>query len=195
MAAVRVHVPDAPIPTVELSLTDAARDFCRRTRAWRAWVETTTSVAGRYLMTLPAESQVVRIERVTVDDTPRNVTAFNWIEYDANGNSAADIGVVSKDAATLILTGPETTGAVKAQVSLMPVMGATGVDDLIADRYLEHVAAGAASRLLRMKGAIWYDPQAAGITEAEFRDGVVRACDDTGRSNTSDRARARINWC
>lgn len=193
---VLVHVPDAPDPLARQALRRASRQFCRRTRAWRVWVASVLGVAGRYAMTLPSGSQVVRIERVTLDRAPLPNVPFHWPEHDPDTYSDdEDVGVVSADLATLIVTGPVLTGDVRAFLSLMPTRAATGVSDFVAERYLETIANGAASDLLRTTGADWYDPQRAGICESVFQSGIAQACDDVTKWHSSTRPRASINWC
>lgn len=193
---VRVHVPDAPDPLVRQALRRASRQFCRRTRAWRAWVTCTAGDPREYTMTLPTGAAVVRIERVTVDRKPLDLVPFHWPEHDPIEHAdAEDVGVVSEDLATLVVTGPEITGDIRALLSLMPTRQATGVGDFVAERYLEAIASGAASDLLRTRGADWYDPQAANICEGQFQAGIAQACDDVTKWHTSTRPRARINWC
>lgn len=193
---VLVHVPDAPDPLARQALRKAARTFCRRTRAWREWCATTLGDAGRYAITLPTNAETLRIERVTLDRTPLGVVPFTWAEYDPDTYSDdADIGVVSPDLATLIVTGPVLTGDVRTQLSLQPTRSATGVSDFVANRYLETIANGAASELLRTSGADWYDAQKASICLSVFEGGITDACDDVSRWNTSTRPRAKINWC
>lgn len=196
MADVRVHVPDAPDPLVRQALRRSARQFCRRTRAWRAWVPCTAGDPGEYTMDLPTGSAVVRIERVTVDRKPLELVPWHWPAHDpVEYASDEDVGVFSEDLATLVVTGPAITGDVRAQLSLMPATTGTGVGDLVASRYLEAIAAGAAADLLRTTGADWYDPQRAGICEAQFQAGIAQACDDVTKWHTARRPRARINWC
>lgn len=193
---VLVHVPDAPDPLARQALRKASRTFCRRSRAWQAWCATTLGDPGQYAITLPSGAAVVRIERVTVDKKPLDVVPFTWAEYDPLTYSAdADIGVMSDDLDTLTVTGPEITGDVRTLLALMPTRAATGVSDFVAEHYLETIANGAASELLRTTGADWYDPQRASICERVFQSGIADACDDVSKWHTSTRPRARINWC
>lgn len=193
---VLAHVPDAPDPLARQALRRASRMFCRRSRAWQAWCATSSAGSGQYTITLPSGSSVVRIERVTVDRRPLEVVPFHWNEYDPiTYADEADVGVVSDDLDTLLVTGPVISGDVRALLALMPTRAATGVSDFVAERYLEAIANGAASDLLRTTGANWYDPQRASICEGVFQAGIATACDDVSKWHTSSRPRARINWC
>lgn len=193
---VLVHVPDAPDPLARQALRRASRQFCRRTRAWQAWCATVLGDPGEYAITLPSGAQVVRIERVTVDRKPLSVVPFTWNEYDPlTYSDDADVGVVSDDLATLMVTGPVISGDVRTLLALMPTRAATGVSDFVAERYLEYIANGAASDLLRTSGADWYDPQKGSICESVFQGGIAQACDDVSKWHSSTRPRASINWC
>lgn len=193
---VLVHVPDAPDPLARQALRRASRQFCRRTRAWQAWCATVLGSPGQYAITLPSGSTVVRIERVTVDRRPLSVVPFTWNEYDPlTYSDDADVGVVSDDLDTLVVTGPVISGDVRTLLALMPTRAATGVSDFVAERYLEYIANGAAADLLRTTGADWYDPQKGGICEGVYQAGIAQACDDVSKWHTSTRPRASINWC
>lgn len=193
---VLVHVPDAPDPLARQALRRASRMFCRRTRVWQAWCATTLGDPGEYAITLPTDAIAVQIEKVSVDKRPLDLVPFTWVDYDPETYiEDADKGVMSKDLATLLVTGPEIAGDVTTLLSLMPTVAAAGIADFVAYRYLEAIANGAACDLLRTRGADWYDPQAASICDGYFQAGIAEACDHVSKGHTATRPRARINWC
>lgn len=194
---VLVHVPAAPDPLVEQALRLATRELCERARPWRAWlacVETAPG-SGVYTITLPTDSQALRLEAVTVDGRPLEVVPFTWHERDWEAYpTQQQNGVTTDDLATMTVTGQSITGTVKAWVSLMPTLEAATAPDFLASRYREGIAAGAARNLLLTRGAPWYDPNAAVVPAAAFETAAGRASVDMARAHTGRFRRPAATW-
>lgn len=193
---VLVHVPAAPDPLVHQALIRAAREFCARSRIYRQWCATVEATAPVYNITLPTDTQAVRLERATVDGVAIDVTPFQWPERDWVTYAAEeDPGVITDDLTTVTVTGETITGTLQLEISLMPTRSAATVSSFLAERYLECIAAGAAFRLLTMRGAPWYDPQAAAIPAAEWKAGIGKACVDASKMHTNRMRKPLPIWC
>lgn len=196
---VLVHVPNAPDPYVRQAIVRAARRFCMKTLIWKAWVPCVASVAPNeevYTPTLPAHSSAIRLDRVTRDGKaihPQNYRSpdRDWRTYSAEEPE----GAVTDDLVTFVLTGPNLTGTIQAQLTLMPSLTATQIPALLATKYMECIAAGAVAHLLRTKAAPWYAPQDAALHEGRFEEGFGSAGTDVMRGQTRETPRSRINWC
>jgi hypothetical protein len=194
---VLIHVHGAPDPLIDQALCRAAREFCWRTRIWRVWcacVETTPG-SGVYTITLPAESQAIRLERVTVDGRPLEVIPFTWHELDwEDATNEAAPGVTTDDLSTITVTGQTVSGNIRAQVSLMPTVDSATCPDFVAARYHEAIVAGGARNLLLTRGAPWFDPNAASIQGVIFQELIGRAGVDIARGHTGRFWRPTPNW-
>lgn len=194
---VLVHVPAAPDPMVEMALRRSAREFCRLTRAWRRWcacVETGVGT-GVYTITLPADSQALRLERVTAGGKPVDVIPSHWHEADWETNpTEAAGGVTTDDLATFTSTTGTLTGTVRAMVDLMPTLSASTCDDFLAGVYLEAIVAGACRNLLATQGAPWRDLQAASVQSGIFEAETGRAGVNVARGHTGRFGRPRPVW-
>lgn len=199
MSRVLVHVPHAPQPLVHQALRDAAREFCRRTLIWRDWVACVKSVSpvNEYTPTLPTDSAAVRLDMVTLDDKPVAVESYTCpaIDWQAAPEDLMQ-GAITDDLVVFTLLGAEVDGDVKARVTLMPTPSASTLPDLLATRYLETIAFGAASLVRSAQGSsATYDEAAAERLRGRFEAGLASATTDVFRAHRNERPRARVVWC
>lgn len=195
---VRVHVPSAPTPAVDMALCRAARELCLKSLIWKAWLACTetSSGSGIYNATLPTDSTPVRFDQATVGSTVRDITPFHWHERDwETWESMQPDGISTADFVSLTITGASVTDDVQVQFSLMPSRAAASFPTHLAERFLETVAAGAARNLLLQAGAPWYDPQKASVPAGMFRDGLGRAISAAGHGLTKRTGRPAVRWC
>lgn len=199
---VLVRVPNVPSPLMRQALRDAAREFCEKSLAWRQWIACAapTNPETRWSFTLPADSEMQRLERVTVNGTPVEVRGILTLTRDplvhgANEERAA----VTQDLVLFHLLGQAVTGTVQAFATLIPTTEAATAPDFITRRYLVPIAAGAAAKLLELPDTPWSTlptaPAAAMRARDDFEKGIASAQTDTFRGHTAETPRARINWC
>lgn len=188
--------PDAPGPFVRQNLRLAAREFCSRTRAWVQWIDAATTVTPNvYTFTKPIDAELVAVAGATVGGVPTEVA--RWAEYDSDpvASAANEMPAASTaDLVSFVLTGAVTASAVRVKVVLMPTIGAAACPDLLANRYLECIAAGAEAMVLSTPGS-FADAKKAAIAEAVFQEGIGKAITQTFKGNTTKIRRSRVNWC
>lgn len=201
MPDVLVHATSAPDPLVRQALNRAAREFFRRTRAWKEWMDGETTEAGtnaEYSFSLPTRSQIVRPEQATKNGKPLAIDAFtaqsdDWTQPDSQNSNQA---VVTRDLITFNLTGVWAAGdVVRIQASFMPTLDANGIPDHLASRYLEPITAGALSKLLMTAKSAFYKPDLAGVNRSIFEEEIAMASVDAWRGHTNHVPRATPSWC
>lgn len=146
-----VHVPGCPDPTVEHAVLRAAQEFLDTTRVWKIWLDDTATVADQteYFLPLESNSELVRLERATLDGRQIDVRAeedlpADWRSYP----NTLSTGVHSTDRKTMVLLPAQQSGLVlMVQASLKPSETATGVENDLFDLYREAISAGAVARL------------------------------------------------
>lgn len=194
-----IHARGAPGPLLRLAVCRAAREFCRRTRVWTEWlaeVSTTEGTGEEYSFVLPSESQIVRVERATLNGNNLPVLSFRDYEDDYATHSSGDKALVSRDLSSYILVGTFAADeTVQAQVSLMPTLTATALPDHLANRYREAIAEGAKARVLITPGTDYYNEALAGVAAAKFEDAIGAVAVDAYRGHTNNVPRARPKWC
>ena len=195
---VLVHAPAAPDPLVRQALCRAAREFFRRTKAWTEWLDPEQTLAGQrqeYMFMVPAGSQIVRIERATVDGKPVGVRSFRQLQADWTKHDDGERAVISSNLVEFTLAGAFSDGEqIQVQVSLMPTPTATGIPDHLANRYLEPIASGALSILLATPDTPFFKPDLASVYAAMFERVINDAAADEYLGHTNNVPRKRPMW-
>jgi hypothetical protein len=196
---VTVHATTAPDPLVRQAICRASREFFRRTRAWMQWLDPIATTAGEgeeYAFVLPAESQIVRVERATTNGRPLPIESFRQIPVDWLRHPEGQRAIVTQDLQQYALVGLfAASESVQVQVSLMPQPGATGIPDDLADRHLEAIAEGAKSILFLTPNTEFFRPDLAGAARLLFEQGIGAASIDAYRGHTNQVPRASVKWC
>lgn len=192
-----VHAPGAPDPFVRQSIIRAAREWCQRTFGWKVWIACAADAPpdSQYAFTVPTDAELVRLERVTLAGRPIDVVNFRAPERDYVTYATEEAqGAITSDLATFTLLGT-VTGTLQAFVSLQPTLAAASVPDILASRYMESIAKGAAARLLLTEGATFAKPQMGALLRQEFLDAIGRATTDVMKGHTKATPRNRVLWC
>jgi hypothetical protein len=171
--------PEVPGATDEVlfhGLSEAAREFCRRSMAWRASTEAIPVTAGEtdYALDLDIDTdntdnyEIIRITSAEIDDVAL----------------VAGSGYVLLDSETIrLLTEPaqdSETGLV-VECVVMPGVLKDFIDDDVLARYRHVIAAGARFFMYRQFGKPWTDRNQAAYWKSEFDSGVTSAMYDTER--------------
>ncbi|MBX3653197.1 MAG: hypothetical protein KF686_03365 [Ramlibacter sp.] len=190
-------VPGCPEPVAEHALLRAAQEFLDTTRLWKRWLDPVVTREGvmEYDLELEPSSELVRLERATLDGRPITCLAQDELptDWQTYPNTVCDC-VHTVNGRTLILLPPSAGDlSLSIEASLKPADGATGIEDELFARYLLPIAHGAVSLLKEDTTTSYGDPAGAmrfrglfdeAMTVNEFR----RA---RGFSNTEPRRRAR----
>lgn len=196
-----VHVPGAPDPLLDHALRRAAREFFRRTRAWTEWLDpqNTSGVSStEYGFDLPIQSELVQVERVTVDGKPLETTAYRQLEADWTRHRDANAqALVTRDMSSFILVGSALAAgqAIQVQASLTPSVAATRLPDELASRYYEAITEGAKATLMLTPKADFYNPDLAAVAKGQFEQAIGKCNVDAYRSHTNQTPRPRVHWC
>lgn len=192
------HARTAPYPLVDQAVLESARTFLKRTRAWMEWLDATPTQAGvsvEYWFELPARTEMVRLERATLNGVPLTVASYREQPTDWTTTQSGP-AVVSRDLVAFNLLGHHPAAqSVQAQASLMPARDSTGLPSALASRFLDVIAEGAKGRLLLIKNTDFYAPDLAAVANAEFERGVGGHGYDVYRGHTGITPRARPKWC
>lgn len=195
---VMVHARGAPDPLVNQALCRAAREFFKRTRVWTEWLAAETATGtftSEYDFTLPAGSELVRIEQATVNGNALPVESYRQLLKDWTVHQVDGPSIISRDLVSFRLGGSFVAAdSVQAQASLMPSVSATGIPDAYATRYQDAIAEGAKSILLMVPGE-FQRPDAAQYSRAMFDRAINEAAVDAYRSHTNNVPRSTPKWC
>ncbi len=190
--------PTAPVPLIHQCLNRAARAFLRPTRAWQEWLEPvdiTGEAFKEYTFELPQGSELLRLERATMDG--RTLEVANARDLPGDPSRHAQKGrayLVSTDLRNFTVGAHSAAGAVQVYVSLLPSLRSNTVPDTVASLYHEAIRDGAKAELLNTTGTDYYQPDQAAVALAFFQRSIDDATADVWRSNTGRVSRGSTKW-
>lgn len=199
------ELPGCAMALADLHLVRVARDFCERTRSWRADLDPVASVAGatNYDIAAPElQSELVAVHKLSVnglllwDDL--------WFDQDATTDAAPKYSgnpipfSLSDDLLTLTLIGDETPAASQAdgitgRCSMKPKQGATALPDLLWLVHSDAIRAGVLADLMLMAGKPWSAGPQGLMYRGDYHAAIQHAAMNAQRGNTRARLRTR-NW-
>ena len=197
------ELPGCPQPMVDIHLRETARQFCQRTKAWRAPFDAIDLVAAQdtYDLSSPeSNSDVVCITKLTV------AGVLLWEDTDAESlNESAvppkygrdsppfSIGM-NIDAITLIAdevpTASLTAGLVMSG-ALKPSPKAATLPDFLMNQYSEAMRTGTLARLKAMTNQKWTDLVLAPVYATQFSAFMDFAAYQAKTGNTRQTLRVR----
>ncbi len=195
---VRIHAMEAPDYLLNLFFVDAAREFCRRTRAWRKDLAAIDTDSGTsiYTVTPPAGTEVSDILMGEIDGKDKLLPKTSqqlaelYSDWRTVQGSPKYIRGEGTNQFRLIPT-PQTMGYedLLVTVALIPTLDATDIDDKVVLEHLDALIHGtlalvydipdkkwtnhseAHTRRIRFENAIG---PAAARADAEYTKGVTR---------------------
>lgn len=156
--------PECPLFLVEDAVRKAGREFCRRSNVWREQnVTMATTVLGQsaYTFAPPANAELNKLHAAWIGEEELDIATPGEEDDDAPTKSSATykIGLDSPTRLSIRPT-PDAAGAlVVGTVSYLPSVASTGLPSLIVERWLEELAAGAASFLVAQPEKPWSRPE------------------------------------
>lgn len=190
------HVPGCPDPVAEHALLRAAQEFFETTRLWRLWLPDVTTVADQtnYILFLEPKSELVRLERATLNGRPirtrtQDDLPADWQTY----TQGIEDGVHTPDRKTLILLPAQDDDLVlKVEASMKPSNTATGIETDLFDQYVLQIAAGAVAMLKEHEDKSYSDAAGAATWRGKFDSHMGVADFQRFRGFSSARPRARV---
>jgi hypothetical protein len=190
------EVLGCPEPTVERALLHAAREFCVKSRCWRADLDRITTRADRadYDLSYPVGADAVEFIGATFNGHEIDLDVMDGTSTeDRRRGTAGSRRLLTWDqrTVTLIPTPADAGGLIVITAILQPSDSATGLPDDIADRHKLAIATGALARLLAMPRAEWHNTTAAASKAEAFKDAIGDAKKRAWKAHTTRRPRAQ----
>jgi hypothetical protein len=164
--------PGCPEPIAEHAVLRAAQEYLEGTRIWKLWLPDITTEAERteYDLDLEPASELVRLERATLNGRPIRVRSVDELPEDwRTYTSGIEDGVHTLDGRTMVLLPAQAADmVVKVEASMRPSDSATGVEDFIFNRYCAQIATGAVAALKGHTDKSYSDLAGAGLWRERF---------------------------
>jgi len=199
-ADVMVEAPNCPTFLAESKLREAAVEFFRRTRQWRADLDAVITIAGAtsYDLTPPKGSSIVSLLRCAVDGratdlVEENVLDARWKNWRQVRGSTVQT-VVALSTRRIGIYPLVTTGGQIIVVTAALIPSGAEVPDDIGDRYRDAFVYGALYRLLNMRVQPWYDPGEAEKKRRFFEREISDARNEIGFTDNDVAVQMRRIW-
>lgn len=184
-------------PGMDLALLRAAQRLFGRAHVWTVWLDNTSTASGatEYDIELEPGSELVKLQRATLDGRPIRLTTPESLPDDWKTSSAGiDACVFTRDSKTITLLPANTAGLVlRVEATLKPSNTATGIEDHFFDQYVEIIATGAKAGLMQQMGHPFSNPARAMDLERRFDDAVGGLAIRSFRAFSSALPRGRAN--
>lgn len=199
------HVAGCPDVLATHEIKRAAQTFFRETLAWRAVLDLIDIAASEPEMRVTpdaAGTEIVRIEQAALGAVRLNPLSLDAIAIAFGADWAAQTG--TPEAITAVTPNsirfvPYPVEALADKLSLtvalMPSETATGITDELYAHYREAIADGAKSRLMRVSGQPWANPDMGAALAARFENGITAARTDAARAHGRATPRSRASFC
>lgn len=183
---IRMEMPDCPDGVIDRAVIHSAIEFCRETDAWSYAHEDVPLALGvsEYEFWLPEGSIIHRILNMEnssgeqVEEKSQTWLGSNVSLWRTATGAVVDHITFTESPIFLVTpvpTAADADGLKGILLSLLPVVGAASVGDILASRYFETICFGAKARLFSMAGVAWSDPAMALRQRAWFDDGMKKA--------------------
>lgn len=199
-ADVMVEAPNCPTFLAESKLREAAVEFFRRTRQWRADLDAVITIAGAtsYDLTPPKGSSIVSLLRCAVDGratdlVEESVLDARWKNWRQVRGSTVQT-VVALSTRRIGVYPLVTTGGQIIVVTAALIPRGAEVPDDIGDRYRDAFVYGALYRLLNMRVQPWYDPGEAEKKRRFFEREISDARNEVGFTDNDVAVQMRRIW-
>lgn len=183
---IRMEMPNCIDGVIDRAVIHSAIEFCRETDAWTYTHEDVPLVTdvSEYEFWLPEDTIIQRIlnmENASGDQVEEK--SQTWLGSNAplwrTATGAIVEHITFTESPTFLVTpiptADDADGLTGIRLSLLPVVGATSIGDVLANRYFETICFGAKARLFNMAGVAWSNPEIALQQRAWFDAGMKKA--------------------
>jgi len=186
----QAYAPEAPEPMLARIFVEAARKFCRESRAWRSDVsETVTASTLAVAITPPTDSEVIDIASAVLDDEytldKRTVKQLDrdYIDWRTDTGSPAHVALSGtlNEIYVAPLSDTTYTSALDLELVLQPTLTATTFDDALFSKYEELITNAALGALLMIPRKLWSDSKLA-----LYHMGLYQEAIDAAKSSGTD---------
>lgn len=190
------HVLGASFPLIETMLVESAREFFRRSLAWRDAPEPQNTVIGEreYEVVEIIGAEVERVLVVRVDESeivPLPASEFDRLRTSATGSPS----YYTFDGLMLLLEPiPSQVRTLTVEVAYRPSLTSRGLPNELWAAYIDRIAEGAKARIKAMPGRPYSDPAGAVLAMARFDEGVSKAAYRAAKGATRGRLGIRARF-
>jgi hypothetical protein len=191
---------DCPWPVAKLALIEAAREFYRRSMAWRYDLDPIISAAGvrDYPLVFFKDAEIVKVNVVRFDgDVLDPLSQDQWGKRIAelNQGRGAPTEFTAIDSVLWLHPIPATNGnEIRVNAAFRPALSAVGLYEPQWNAHIEHIIQGAVSKLAATQHKPYTDAKLEGTAGAHFELEIQRAYHAAEKNQTRARTPNRSRY-
>jgi hypothetical protein len=198
---VEPYVNACPTPVALHNIRQAAIEFCDRAQVWRERIDTLIAdgVSSRYALPIDDQTEISKLLEVVAGRPDRMPERYDIVSP-LDGRDAQRLQTSARIAWTddrhdlFLHPIPEVNDEIEVYATLKPSQAAFSFPDYLFHHHVEHIAAGALSRLFRMPKADWYDPAGAVERQAAFAAAINAEGLTSFKGNGRSKRRQTTRW-
>lgn len=191
--------PTCPEPTAVRHLRDAAREFCRRTRIWRASESWQLGTESYEVVAVDQEAELYEISHAALDKTDLEPRTIDWLDKECAGwrGDEGPARFITQVAPNTVRVVPkpeineDAPPTLTLELILLPSQITERLPDVLVDTYPQDIADGAIARILALPSTDFQDLQTASVHSAAFQRALNRWGDRVPRGQMRAPRRVR----
>lgn len=176
-------LPDIPgfvTGVIDIALRNAAIEFCEKSAIWKQTLDQIALVSGRSQYDVIPHTSQAKL----ADVLEAELGSGGWLEpvttrdvvVAGSSRTGAPKGMLFYDDEIITVDPiPTASDTLQLLVSLKPARAATQLPSFLLERWIDVIAAGAKSRLMRMSKKPWTNLTMAAAYEADFQREISAA--------------------
>ena len=188
--ALLADIPGCSYATGAAALRNAAREFCRKSLAWRETLAPMELAADIQMhgFALSTELEFIKLTGAKLDGREIDALLPHQVGH---GNSGVAVLNTEK---FRVYPAPSDGQSIELTVAVSPSMTATGIPNWIASTYSDAIMYGARARLFGAPNQPYSDRIVAELAEAKFKEEIGRAITATAKAYSNAPLRVRPHY-
>lgn len=184
-----IDVPGAAVPLVNQKLCLAAREFCERTAAWEELSDPVAVVEGvEYDIDIPTGAELVRIVSASgADGEEIDVVVNDTTPGSTKGRGTRFVLTQTEDGTAFKVNSYLAGKTITVLMAFKPLLTATGVGDVLANKYADAIAMKAKAMLQLVPNQPFSDPGSAAVNANLFETSVHQVANRSFAARTHKR--------
>lgn len=183
------------------NIRQAAIEFCEKAQVWRERMDTLLAdgISTHYALPIDDQTEISKLLEVTVGASGRKPDDYVIVTpMDGRDEQRRQTGkrfAWTDNRRDIYLSQTPVEGSeIEVYVSLKPSQSAFSFPDDLFGHYVEHIAAGALSRLFKIAKTDWYDPALSADKRNEFMAAISTQGMATHLGNGRSKRRSKVRW-
>lgn len=174
---VLIYAPKVPHIVAFRFIREIAKEFCQRTRLWRAQDEFEVTAPESEGITTISDANIFEVEWAELEDIALEPVKPSWLDQNVplwqtlENETAKYVTQLSPNTLTVV---PKATGTLKLRLVLEPSRKAMTLPDFMVEQHGTLIGRGAAARIMLTPDQDYTNPNLGAAMNAEFKADLDR---------------------